>query len=88
MKTCLDRKTLEAFATGTLSATDAPPVERHLTTCTRCARALGKMSIGDDVVEQIRTAQRGRAELGSLLEELSDMEKTLTTRLYGTTQSG
>ncbi len=83
MAACPDKQTLAAFAEGKLSEERAAVAEGHIERCRRCAERLARLPIGEDLVERIRDLEESRARIDSALTGLREVEKRITTTLFG-----
>lgn len=87
MSRCLDKQTLMALARGELATQESSDAETHLIQCRRCAEALAKLPIDDDLIERLRDLEHSRNQIGSALAGLRELETRITTTIFGR-QSG
>ena len=85
MTRCPDEQTLLDFAKGELAEADAAATEAHLESCKRCAAVLDRLSIGRDMIEQIRDLHRSRKEIETALSKLEQTQRNVSTTLFGWT---
>jgi anti-sigma factor RsiW len=83
MRGCLDQKTLIALAAGALPADATAAAEAHIETCKRCAKALAGLKVGDELIAEIRDLEQSRARINSALSGLTEVEKRVSTTLFG-----
>jgi anti-sigma factor RsiW len=88
MAECLDVTTLTAFAEGKLAAEAALAAEAHLQSCRRCAEALAKLPVDDELVERLRALEHTRAEAASALSGLNEVVERVSTTVFGAKFSG
>ena len=82
MANCPISDTLERFARGELSDSETRACEAHLLACGRCAKTLSELTVGQDLIQEIREMRRSREALAPHLSGLSALEENLTTLLF------
>jgi anti-sigma factor RsiW len=80
----MDETVLTAYAAGTLGLQASAVAEKHLERCRRCARALARVKVADDLLAEIRDLEAAREIIGAALSRLTSVEQQLTTALHGT----
>jgi anti-sigma factor RsiW len=85
MPRCVHQETLERFAYGKLPESEAATVETHLESCRRCAAALARLPVGQELLERVRELERSRDEIKDALSQLSETERRVSTTLFGET---
>jgi anti-sigma factor RsiW len=83
MAGCPDNQTLLALARGELPAEQAAATDNHVEQCRRCAKTLAALDVDADLVAEIRDLEQARAELGSALAGLREVEERISTTLFG-----
>ena len=83
MRHCLDVTTLMAFANAELPGVQAAEVEGHVLSCRRCAAALAKLPVDDELVSRLRDLERAREGLASAVNALEEVQQRVTTTLFG-----
>ncbi len=88
MSRCLKPDVLERFARGELSGEADAEAEAHVAGCRRCVRKLAGMAADEDLLDQIRDADRSRRETAPALSSLNAITEQLTTTLFRAPPSG
>lgn len=83
MPACPDPQILHDYADGTLRESNAAALEGHLETCRRCAEALARLPVGQEMIERIRDLHESRRKIGPALRRLARTEREVTTTLFG-----
>lgn len=83
MSRCPDKETLERFAYGRLPDTECANLEVHLESCRRCAAALARLPVGEELLERIRELERSRQEIAESLSRLPATEDKLASTVFG-----
>jgi hypothetical protein len=81
MSRCLDESTLESFVAGRLAGEALQSAEIHLESCRRCAEALARSQLVEEMVSRIRDLESSRQELADTLATLPSIEERMTTTL-------
>ena len=63
MPACPDPQILHDYADGTLHESNAAALEGHLETCRRCAEALARLPVGQEMIERIRDLHESRSKI-------------------------
>ena len=82
MHRCLNAESLEALARGRLPEAARADAEKHVEGCRRCAEALARLPVGEDLLASIRDLHRAREELRPALAQLTQAQRRLTTTLF------
>jgi anti-sigma factor RsiW len=83
MRECLDKQTLIAFACGDLADDASAAAEAHLEVCGRCAKALARLDVGDDLVARLRDLDGVRTRDEATSDLLRALETHTTSTLFG-----